>query len=172
MEKVISKSIRLIDEGSFPSQALASLAWAFRTMKVDNQHLFNSVSKEVTLKFSRQDVQHCVTMLPLGLACANELGRHVGKVIYHLLHAMPQSLDDWWSDRYEQIVVGLKIDHFGFEGTRFLNSKLGIHEAPSEFARGRHRVLKTTLRRTLGHSRSSSEQEQRRSVRLHLLSMI
>ncbi|CAE8614283.1 unnamed protein product [Polarella glacialis] len=130
LQAVAPRAVVLLDQGSFPSQALANLAWAFKFAQVESQQVLQRLSKEVVRKMDRHEVHHVVALLALDLPCAEALGQHLGKVLFHFLCAMPQKREGWWNDDFENVVVGLKADHLGRLGTRFVLAKLGASSSP------------------------------------------
>lgn len=135
-QAVARQALPLIGEGSFPSQALCGLATAFVGRRGDaGAQLLAAVSREVERKLERQDTEHVVAMLELGLPCVDALAARLGRLIFHMLRSFPRTREGWWSDDYEQVIVGLKADHFGGPGTRLALAKLGVSEAPGHFSK-------------------------------------
>jgi len=133
LHAVASRAIPVIAEGSFPSQALAMIAWGFRTLGIDDESLFNAVASEVIRKLERQDLEHLVMLVDVGLPCRDMLARRLGVVIYHITRAFPTTPEGWRSDAYRTLISGIKVDHFGEAGTPFFLAKLGIDQAPPDF---------------------------------------
>lgn len=136
---VADRAAILIAEGSCPSEALTKLAWALSaagaTGKEEIERALAAVSHEVERKLERQDLQHLVFLLELGLPCGPAVAGQLGSLIYHLVRALPDTEQGWWSERYENLVVGLKVEHLGEYGTRLFLARLGIAEAPADWAR-------------------------------------
>lgn len=102
----------------------------------------------------RQDLQHIVGMLELELPCKSALGQRLGTFLYHLTSAWPKTMDGWWSSNYEDLVIGLKVEHFGEGGTRFALKMLEITEAPAEFST---RALQEIHQHSTANPRPSSK---------------